>query len=100
MKNITHRINLKTKARIAGIQYFIIFIVYPLASFFRKSQIIVSGEAMATANTILKNELFFRIGIAGEVVIFLMELVLTKVYREPGVFRVLFFFRRWYFESE
>ena len=60
MKYINHRINLKTKARIAGILYFVIFIVYPLASFFGKSQIIVSGDAMATANNILKNELFFR----------------------------------------
>ena len=91
MKNLNDRINLKTKARITGILYFVIFIVYPLASFFGKSQIIDSGDAMATANNILKNELFFRIGIAG-VVIFLVELVLTKVYREPGVFRGLFFF--------
>ena len=92
MKNIKDRINLKTKARIAGIQYLVIFIVYPLASFFGKSQLIVSGDAMATANNILKNELFFVRGIAGEAVIFLLELVLTKVYREPGVFRGLFFF--------
>ena len=92
MKNIKDRINLKTKARIAGIQYLVIFIVYPLASFFGKSQLIVSGDAMAIANNILKNELFFVRGIAEEAVIFLVELVLAKAYREPGVFQAHFFY--------
>ena len=82
MNEIENIKNPKKMARIAGVLYLIIFIVYPLASFLGKSQIIVPGNAMATANNILENETLFRIGIAGETIIFLVELVLAGVFYE------------------
>ena len=75
-------LNNKTKARIAGILYLVIFIVYPLASFFGKSMIVVPGDAQATATNIVENGALFRIGIAGEAIIFLVELILAGIFYE------------------
>ncbi|MBG0783506.1 MAG: DUF4386 domain-containing protein [Anaerolineaceae bacterium] len=75
-------LNNKTKARIAGILYLVIFIVYPLASFLGKSMIVVPGDAQATATNLLENGVLFRIGIAGEAIIFLVELILAGIFYE------------------
>ena len=67
-------------ARIAGVLYLVIFIVYPLASFVGKAGIVVSGDAMATVNNITKSETLFRLGIAGEAVIFLVEIIIAGIF--------------------
>jgi hypothetical protein len=77
-----NRSRLQKKAGIAGILYLIIFIVYPLSSFLGKASIIVPGDAIASANNILENESLFRIGIAGEAIIFLVELILAGIFYE------------------
>lgn len=82
MNNPHEKDQQKTKARIAGMLYLVIFIVYPLASLIGKSLIIVPGDAMATANNILEKESLFRFGIAGEAIIFLVELVLAGILYE------------------
>lgn len=64
-------------ARIAGVLYLVIFIVYPLAAFIGKNSIVVPGDPAATASNILTSESLFRIGIAGEVVIILVEVILA-----------------------
>lgn len=72
----------KKMARIAGVLYLVIFIVYPLSSFIGKASILVAGDAAATANNILASESLFRLGIAGEVVIFLVEIILAGIFYE------------------
>jgi hypothetical protein len=69
-------------ARIAGILYLVIFIVYPLAAYIGKNSIIVPGDPAATASNILTSESLFRIGIAGEVVIILVEVILAAMLYE------------------
>ena len=77
-----NRSRLQKKAGIAGILYLIIFIVYPLSSFLGKANIIVPGDAITSANNILENESLFRIGIAGEAIVFLVELILAGIFYE------------------
>jgi hypothetical protein len=54
-------------ARMAGLFYLIFILTTVLATYVR-SQIIVSGDAAATANNIMGSELFFRIGFVTELV--------------------------------
>ena len=72
----------RRNARIAGILYLIIFIVYPLAAFIGKESVLVSGDATATVTNMMASESLFRIGIAGEVIIFLVEIVLAGILYE------------------
>lgn len=69
---------LKNLTRIAGILYLAIFIVYPLSTGIRSS-LVVSGDAAATAENIRESETLFRIGMAGEASIFLIEVGLAAV---------------------
>ena len=69
-------------ARIAGVLYLVIFIVYPLSAFIGKASIIVAGDPTATVQNIQASESMFRIGIAGEAVIFLVEIILAGIFYE------------------
>jgi hypothetical protein len=69
-------------ARIAGVLYLVIFIVYPLAAFIGKDSIVVYGDPEATASNILTSESLFRIGLAGEVTIILVEVILAAILYE------------------
>jgi len=73
---------IKKRARFAGILYLVIFIVYPLSAFIGKSSIIVDGDPAATVNNIMASESMFRIGITGEVIIFLVEIILAGIFYE------------------
>ena len=65
-------------ARIAGSLYLLITIAAIVAHFYIPSQIIVPGDAAATANNLTSSGPLFRIGaIGGELVILLSELVLS-----------------------
>ena len=65
-------------ARIAGSLYLLITIAAIVAHFYVPSQIIVPGDAAATANNIATSGSLFRIGAIGsELVILLSELVLS-----------------------
>ena len=54
-------------ARLAGLFYLIFILSFVLASYVR-SQVIVSGDATATAHNITTNELLFRFGFVTEVI--------------------------------
>jgi len=54
-------------ARMAGL-FYLIFILTTVSATYVRSQIIVSGDAAATANNIMGSELFFRIGFVTELV--------------------------------
>lgn len=69
---------LKRLARTAGVLYLAIFVIYPLSTMVR-SMLVVPGDAAATAQNIVESETLFRWGMAGEVTIFLIEIVLAAV---------------------
>lgn len=68
----------KKLARFAGVLYLIIFIVFPLSTMLGSSSIAMSGEA-ANIDNFLAAETRFRIGMAGEAVIFLIEVLLASL---------------------
>jgi hypothetical protein len=63
---------------IAGSLYLVIFVVYPLSTLVR-SNLVVPGDAAATADNIRTQETLFRWGMAGEATIVLVEVVLAAV---------------------
>ena len=68
--------SIKKTARIAGVLYLAIFVIYPLAASVR-SMLVVPGDAAATAQNVAANQTLFRWGMAGESVIFLIEIVMA-----------------------
>jgi hypothetical protein len=64
-------------ARITGVLYLVIALVGGLAFTAATSSLIVAGDATATANNIMASESLFRIGAAGDSVVFLVEIVLV-----------------------
>jgi hypothetical protein len=73
----THSI--RRTARAAGILYLVIFIVAPLAYLVARSSILVETDAAATAQNLIDNESRFRLGLAAESVVFLVEIVLAAL---------------------
>jgi Domain of unknown function (DUF4386) len=68
--------SIKKTARIAGVLYLAIFVIYPLATSVR-SMLVVPGDAATTVQNVAANESLFRWGMAGESTIFLIEIVLA-----------------------
>lgn len=67
-------------ARIGGLAYLIIIIAGAFGELFIRDKIIVSGDAAATANNILASQILWRIGIAGDLVMHVCDLILALVY--------------------
>jgi hypothetical protein len=82
MSNQSTESSILKNARVAGVLYLIIFIVYPLSSFIGKAGIVVPGDAAVTVANIAASEGLFRLGIAGEVVIFLIEIIMAGILYE------------------
>jgi hypothetical protein len=72
--------NNKTTARIAGFLYLSIFIIAPLSLLYLPSTLIVPGDALATATNINDAASLFRIGIAGDAVLFMIEVALAAIF--------------------
>jgi len=70
--------SLKRTARIAGILILAIAVVGPIGLLVPTS-LIVPGDAAATANNIVASETLFRIGMAAQAVLFLLEISLPIV---------------------
>ena len=68
--------SIKKTARIAGVLYLAIFVIYPLAASVR-SMLVVPGDAAATAQNVAASQSLFRWGMAGGSVIFLIEIVMA-----------------------
>jgi len=58
--------SINKKARMAGLLYFIYFVVEILADVFGRSPLIAFGDAAATASNIVAHEWQFRIGFVGD----------------------------------
>jgi hypothetical protein len=69
----------RTMARLAGVLYLVITIAAIIAHFYIPAQLLVPGDAAATANNILASGTLFRIGIGSELVVLLCEIVLSIV---------------------
>jgi hypothetical protein len=69
--------SIKKTARITGVLYLIIAIAMGFSFTAAFSNLIVPGDATATANNIMASEGLFRIGFVGDSVTFLSEIVLV-----------------------
>jgi len=69
--------SIKKTARIAGVLYLVIAIVGGFAFTAGTSDLIIPGDATATANNIVASEGLFRIGAVGDSLTFLSEIVLV-----------------------
>ncbi|MCP5097750.1 MAG: DUF4386 domain-containing protein [Chloroflexi bacterium] len=75
--NTKEKTNPNKTARIAGVLYLLIAVCGGFAFFAGYESLIVSGDATATVNNIINSESIFRIGLAGDALTFLGEIVLT-----------------------
>ena len=73
MTNRTADISLRQAARIAGLGYLAIFLFSSYTDFAG----VVSGDATASANNILANEVLFRSGIASWLIVFIADVVVA-----------------------
>ncbi len=67
-------------ARIGGLAYLIIIVAGALGELFIRNKIIVSGDAVATAHNIAASPLLWRIGITGDLIMHVCDLILAMVY--------------------
>ncbi len=80
MKNKVAKTSPFVYARIAGVLYLIITVAAIVAHFYVPGELIVAGDAAATAENIIASQSLFRIGgIGSELVILLSEIVLSVV---------------------
>ena len=72
--------NVQKTARFAGVLYLLITVFAIIAHFYMPAQIIVDGDAAATAQNIVNNEILFRVGgVGSELIILLTEIILAIV---------------------
>lgn len=69
----------RTQARIAGLLYLIPMFCGPFSMMYVPAQIIVPGDAAATAGRLVTSESLFRMGLLSDSAIFLSEIALTAV---------------------
>ena len=72
--------SVQTYARIAGFLFFVSFVAGSFGEFYVPSQLIVSGNAAATAANILNNDSLFRLGFAGYLLEALCDVALALVF--------------------
>lgn len=77
MKANGNKNSIQKMARSAAALYLLIAIVAGFTYFYVPSQLITPGDAAATANNIRESGSLFRLGIGGELIIFLSEIVLS-----------------------
>src|ERR1700737_2782728 len=80
MINTNFETSPKVYARIGGLAYLIIIVAGAMGEIFIRSKIIVSGNDIATTENIAASPLLWRIGIFGDLVMHVFDLVLGVVY--------------------
>jgi hypothetical protein len=70
----------QTYARIGGLAYLIIIVAGAMGEIFIRSKIIIPGDAAATAKNISSSPLLWRIGVFGDLVMHVFDLVVGLVY--------------------
>lgn len=71
------RASVKSKARLAGVLYLVIFIVAPFAYLIVPGIIVVDDDAATTAANVVDSEALFRAGMVAETIIIAVEIVLA-----------------------
>ncbi|MFN2133436.1 MAG: DUF4386 domain-containing protein [Anaerolineae bacterium] len=71
--------SLKRTARLAGALTLLMAVIAPFGMIYVPSTLVVPGDATATANNIIASEGLLRLGIAGNAVVFLIEIVLVVI---------------------
>ncbi len=77
MTNNFKEISQNKAAKIAGIGYLIIFILGIITNFFVFNSMLVQGDAQATVNNILSNEILFRSGIVSWLVVLIIDIIIA-----------------------
>jgi len=72
-------INPRSYARAGGIAYLIIIVAGFLGEMFIRNSIIVPGDAAATAKNLLASPLLWRLGIAGDLLMHVCDMILLMV---------------------
>jgi len=79
MANYIADASLNRTARVAGILYLLIAVFAPFSMVYVPSMLIVPGDAATTASNVLASEGLFRLGIASDSIVFLIEIVRIAV---------------------
>jgi Domain of unknown function (DUF4386) len=77
MTNYITDASLNRTARFAGALYLLVAVFAPFSMVYVPSMLIVPGDAATTASNVLASEELFRLGIASDSIVFLIEIVLT-----------------------
>jgi hypothetical protein len=77
MTNYTAAASQQKAAKVAGLAYILIIILGVFKVNFLESRLILSGNDAATATNIMTNELLFRIGVASEIILFVLVVFLA-----------------------
>lgn len=72
-------INPTRLARTIGVLYLLLFVVGPFAFLIGKAEMLVPGDAVATAANIVGSETTFRFGMTAEAIVFLVEVVASAM---------------------
>lgn len=80
MRNNQPETSPQVYARIGGLAYLIIIVAGALGELFIRNKLIVSGDPVATAHNIAASPFLWRMGIAGDIVMHICDLVLAIVY--------------------
>lgn len=85
MKNLTINTSPRNTARVAGLLYLMVVVFGIFAEMAVRSNLIVPGDATATANNIIASESLFRMGIVSDLIMMtcslLLPLVLYKLFK-------------------
>jgi hypothetical protein len=71
--------SIKTTARIGGILYLVLILVGMFAVLFVRDKLIVSGDPTATANNILASTFLWRLGIASDLVMHVLDIPIMLI---------------------
>jgi len=80
MRNLTSTPSPQVYARIGGLAYLIIIVAGFTGEMLIRNKLIVSGDPVATAHNIMASPLLWRIGIAGDLLMHVCDLIVAMVY--------------------
>ena len=80
MTNHTAVTSPQVYARIGGVAYLIIIVAGALGEMFVRNSIVVSGDAAVTYNNIIAHPLLWRLGIVGDLIMHVCDVILMVVF--------------------
>lgn len=80
MANYTAETSPLIYARVAGLLYLVIIVCAGFSEGYIRSNLIIPGDASATANNIVASQWLFRVGIVGDLIAFLSDLVVSVLF--------------------